>query len=230
LKPETSNLEPPTALFQKMLILSPKNHFVEMRFARILLIVSLIATAAIYMFPRTWELDLIAHLQATSTVFSIHFFQFITDFVDVISVGIPVLLLIISFLRQNKSLREKALLILFSVALAGALSNMLKRVVKEPRPYEVDARIAQRSGGGGYGFPSGHAADAVAAATAFTLLWPEWSIIAAFYCWALIILFSRIYLGVHDPGDIMAGMFLGILSCLTVFKIRDSLNRREAAR
>jgi len=213
-----------------MLILSPKNHFVEMRFARILLIVSLIATAAIYMFPRTWELDLIAHLQATSTVFSIHFFQFITDFVDVISVGIPVLLLIISFLRQNKSLREKALLILFSVALAGALSNTLKRVVKEPRPYEVDARIAQRSGGGGYGFPSGHAADAVAAATAFTLLWPEWSIIAAFYCWALIILFSRIYLGVHDPGDIMAGMFLGILSCLTVFKIRDSLNRREAAR
>jgi membrane-associated phospholipid phosphatase len=43
-------------------------------------------------------------------------------------------------------------------------------------------------------------------------------------------MFSRIYLGVHDPGDIMAGMFLGILSCLTVFKIRDSLNRRKATK
>jgi undecaprenyl-diphosphatase len=199
-----------------------------MRFVRILLFFSLIATAVIYMYPRTWELDLIANLQATSTGFSVLFFQTITDYVDVISVGIPVVLLITGLIRQNKSLREKALLILFSVALAGALSNSLKRVVKEPRPYEVDTRIAQRSGGGGYGFPSGHAADAVAAATAFSLLWPELFIITPFYCWALIIMFSRIYLGVHDPGDVLAGMFLGILSALAVLKIRDSLNQSRA--
>src|SRR5882762_7806329 len=168
-----------------------------MKFIRILLFFSLIATAVIYTYPRTWELDLIASLQASSTGPSVAFFQFITDYVDVISVGIPVLLLIIGLARQNKSLREKALLILFSVGLAGALSNSLKRVVREPRPYEVDTRIAQWSGGGGYGFPSGHAADAVAAAAAFSLLWSELSIIIAFCLWAGIIMFSRIYLGVH---------------------------------
>ena len=199
-----------------------------MRFVRLLLLFSLIATAVIYRYPRTWELDLIANLQATRTGFSIHFFQFITDYVDLISVGIPVVLLIVGFARQNKSLREKALLILFSVALAGALSNTLKRLVKEPRPYEVDTRIAQWSGGGGYGFPSGHAADAVAAATAFSLLWPELPVVAAVCSWALIIMFSRIYLGVHDPGDVLAGMFLGILSFLVVIKIRDSLNQGRA--
>jgi len=199
-----------------------------MRLSRILLLFSLIATAVIYVFPRTWELDLIANLQEASTGLSIHFFQFITDYVDVISVGIPVVVLIIGLARQNKSLREKALLILFSVALAGALSNSLKRAVREPRPYEVDTRIAQWSGGGGYGFPSGHAADAVAAATAFSLMWPELAIIVAVCSWAGIIMFSRIYLGVHDPGDVMAGMFLGILSPLVVIKIRDSLNQRRA--
>ena len=199
-----------------------------MRIIRILLFLSLIATAVIYVYPRTWELDLIANLQAASTNLTIHLFQFITDYVDVISVGIPVVLLIIGFARQNKSLREKALLILLSVALAGALSNTLKRVVKEPRPYEVDTRIGQWSGGGGYGFPSGHAADAVAAATAFSLMWPELSIIVAVCSWAGIIMFSRIYLGVHDPGDVMAGMFLGILSSLVVIKIRDSINRGRA--
>lgn len=199
-----------------------------MRFIRILLFISLIATVVIYVYPRTWELDLIANLQAASNGLSIHFFQFITDYVDVISVGIPIVLLIIGFTRQDKSLREKALLILLSVALAGALSNSLKRVVREPRPYEVDARIAQWSGGGGYGFPSGHAADAVAAATAFSLMWPQLSIIVAVCSWAGIIMFSRIYLGVHDPGDVMAGMFLGILSALVVIKIRDSLNQSRA--
>jgi undecaprenyl-diphosphatase len=199
-----------------------------MRFVRILLFFSLIATVVIYLFPRTWELDLIANLQAASTRLSVHFFQFITDYVDVISVGIPVVLLLIGLARQNKSLREKALLILFSVALAGVLSNSIKRVVREPRPYEVDTRIAQWSGGGGYGFPSGHTADAVAAATAFSLLWPELTVIIAVCSWAGIIMFSRIYLGVHDPGDVMAGMFLGILSSLVVIKIRDSLNQRRA--
>ena len=198
-----------------------------MRIIRILLLFSLIATAVIYAFPRAWELDLIANLQKASTSLSVHFFQFITDYVDVISVGIPVVLLIIGLARQNKSLREKALLILFSVALAGVLSNSLKRVVREPRPYEVDTRIAQWSGGGGYGFPSGHAADAVAAATAFSLMWPELAIIVAVCSWAGIIMFSRIYLGVHDPGDVMAGMFLGILSSLVVIRIRDSLNQRR---
>ena len=206
----------------------PHDLLAKMRITRILLFFSLIATAVIYLYPRTWELDLIANLQAASTSLSVHFLQFITDYVDVISVGIPVVLLIIGLARQNKPLREKALLVLFAVALAGALSNGLKRVVKEPRPYEVDTRIAQWSGGGGYGFPSGHAADAVAAATAFSLLWPELSIIVAVCSWAGIIMFSRIYLGVHDPGDVMAGMFLGMLSCMVVFKIRDSLNQSRA--
>ena len=199
-----------------------------MRIARILLVFSLIATAVIYLFPRTWELDLIANLQGASTNLSIRSFQFITDYVDVISLGIPVVVLIIGLARQNKSLREKAFLILFSVALAGALSNGLKRVIREPRPYEVDTRIAQWSGGGGYGFPSGHAADAVAAATAISLMWPELSIIVGVCSWAGIIMFSRIYLGVHDPGDVLAGMFLGILSSLVVIKIRNLLHQRRA--
>jgi len=197
----------------------------KMRIIRLLLLLSFITTVVIHLYPRTWELNLIAWFQANSSTFSIGFFQFITDYVDVISVGIPVILLIVAFVKRNKSLREKAFFILLSVALAGLLSNSVKRVVREPRPYEVDSRIHQWSGGGGYGFPSGHASDAVAAAAAFSLLWPEWSIAIPFFCWAFVIMFSRIYLGVHDPGDVMAGMFIGILSSLFVFKIRAYLQQ-----
>ena len=201
-----------------------------MRLIWILLFSSLIATLVIAVYPRTWELDLIANLQAGSNNFTVGTLQLVTDYVDVVSVGVPVVLLVMGFVKRNRSLREKALLVLFAVALAGILSNSVKRVVREPRPYEIDKRISQWSGGGGYGFPSGHTADAVAAAVAFSLLWPELATIAAFSCWALIIMFSRIYLGVHDPGDVIAGMFLGILSAIIVIKTNDSLNQRRATK
>jgi membrane-associated phospholipid phosphatase len=192
-----------------------------MRFIKILLFISLLGTLVIYLFPRTWELDQIARLQENRTVLSVRFFQFISDSKSFITVGIPVLLIIISFVRPNKLLREKAFLVLFSLAVAGILSVAVKKIVREPRPYEVDSRITQLSGGGGYGFPSGHALEAVAAATAFSILWPELYIIVASVCWVLLTMISRIYLGVHDTGDVIGGMFLGILSFLIVMKIRD---------
>lgn len=198
-----------------------------MRVIQILLGLSLVATAVIYSLPRTWELDLIAGLQASSTTGLVHFLQFISDSISYVSIGIPVLILVTGFVTPQKTLRKKALLVLFSIALAGMLSYSLKKLVREPRPYEVDIRISQWSGGGGYGFPSGHTVEAVAAATAFFLLWPEWPVFAAAFAWALLIMFSRVYLGVHDPGDVSAGMFLGILSALIVLKAGDSIKRRK---
>ena len=196
-----------------------------MRLIRILLFVSLLCTIVIYLFPRTWELDLIARLQGSQTCLSIIFFQFISDSKSFITVGIPVVLIIVSFARPNKLLREKAFLVLFTLAVGGTLSVAVKKVVREPRPYEVDSRITQLSGGGGYGFPSGHTLEAVAAATSFSILWPELSIITTSICWVLLTMASRIYLGVHDLGDVMGGMFLGILSFLIVMKIRDYVLR-----
>ncbi len=199
-----------------------------MRFLKILLLLSLISTIVIYLNSRTWELDLIAGLQENGNSFSVHFFQFVTDSNSYVNVGIPVVLLIIGLIRHDKLLREKALLVLFSLALGGILSYGIKKTVREPRPYEVDRRITQLSDGGGYGFPSGHTLEATAAAACFSILWPELPIVAASICWVLLIMASRIYLGVHDPGDVMGGLFLGILSCLVVLKTGDSLRHARA--
>ena len=192
-----------------------------MRWIKILLFFSLLCTITIYLFPRTWELDLIASLQENRSSLSVRFFQFVSDSKSYITIGVPVILIVVSFTRPNKLLREKALIVLFSLAVAGILSVGVKKIVREPRPYEVDGRIAQLSSGGGYGFPSGHTLEAVAAATAFSFFWPELAIITACICWVLLTMTSRIYLGVHDPGDVMGGAFLGMLSFLMVLKIRD---------
>ena len=201
-----------------------------MKVIKFLLFFSLLCTIIIYLFPRTWELDLIAGLQENKTCFTIYFFQFISDSKSFITVGLPVALLTIGIIKHDPSLREKAFLVLFSLALAGILSTGVKRIVREPRPYEVDSRITQLSVGGGYGFPSGHTLEAVAAATTVSVLWPELWIIATSVVWVVLIGMSRIYLGVHDPGDAVGGLFLGLLSTFLVIKLRDYVlrSRRQA--
>jgi undecaprenyl-diphosphatase len=57
-------------------------------------------------------------------------------------------------------------------------------------------------------FPSGHAATSFAAATVLTFARPGWA--PAFYLLALAIGFSRVYVGVHYPLDVVGGAVLGI--------------------
>jgi undecaprenyl-diphosphatase len=57
-------------------------------------------------------------------------------------------------------------------------------------------------------FPSGHAATGFAAATVLTFARPRWA--PAFYLLATAIAFSRVYVGVHYPLDVVAGALLGV--------------------
>ena len=84
-----------------------------------------------------------------------------------------------------------------------------------PRPYWLDASL-HRVDTGGYGLPSGHAQDAVAAwfylASQVRRRW-AWIAAAAL---VLLISLSRLYLGVHFPHDVLVGWLLGGL-CLGAF-------------
>ena len=67
--------------------------------------------------------------------------------------------------------------------------------------------------GGKYGFASSHAANTFGAATFFFLLFrhsKKW--IWVLFVWAALMTYSRIYLGVHYPGDILVGGIIGVLS------------------
>ncbi len=63
-------------------------------------------------------------------------------------------------------------------------------------------------------FPSGHATTSFAAAMVLTFAWPRWA--PAFFLLALAIGFSRVYVGVHYPLDVVGGAALGILVALAL--------------
>jgi undecaprenyl-diphosphatase len=71
--------------------------------------------------------------------------------------------------------------------------------------------------GGQFGFISSHAANTFAVATFFSLLLRNRWAILLLLSWASIVSYSRIYLGVHFPGDIAGGLLWGVFAGFVIF-------------
>jgi undecaprenyl-diphosphatase len=177
---------------------------------------------------KTTEQMFIRELQLRQTPASVRFLQLVSDSISYFSLGIPALAIAAGLIRKKKVWVRHALIILLGIALGGSISAVIKRTVKEPRPYEVDPQIAQLSVGGSNSFPSGHTVEATAAAVGFSVLLfrtPLSVILSA--VWALSIMFSRIVLGVHNVTDILAGAALGCMGLLIVYRLFELRPLRE---
>jgi undecaprenyl-diphosphatase len=112
-------------------------------------------------------------------------------------------------------------LVALAVLVADGVTGLVKLAVGENRPNEPGPLITiphSRS------FPSGHTATAFAAATMLTLLFPRGA--PAFYVLASAIAYSRLYLGVHFPLDVVGGIVIGVATALLLL----AASRRRSSR
>ncbi|WP_337040809.1 phosphatase PAP2 family protein [Emticicia sp. 17c] len=115
--------------------------------------------------------------------------------------------------------------VLVSVGLADRItSGLMKPYFQRFRPCHDPAieNLVHVVGGcgGQYGFASSHAANSFALAMAFALIANKDSNLKYFlFLWAILVSYSRIYVGVHYPTDLLTGAVVGILITLLVYFI-----------
>ncbi len=123
-----------------------------------------------------------------------------------------------------KKTRKTGACVLAALLVNFALVNLtIKPLVGRLRPFELRESIKLiLPPPHDYSFPSGHASASFAASVSVLAHSRKWGIVAVFI--ACIITFSRLYLYVHFPTDIIGGIFFGLLSsfiaCRVINRIR----------
>ena len=143
--------------------------------------------------------------------------------------SLVVLLLIWFFWKKDY---VKLRYFLFTALTVGALDLLAARWLKPSfarlRPCKLDdfARVVDGCAGS-LSFPSNHATNAMAVALIFTYQTGNklWGIGAIFL--AFLVGFSRVYLGVHYPSDVLAGFVLGALGAWSALLIRKKYRKRK---
>lgn len=114
--------------------------------------------------------------------------------------------------------------ILFKAAISMSISALLvrtiKNIIKRKRPYDSLKDIrALKVGVDTFSFPSGHTTTAFTFAVSISLMLLNPMTTVFLVTLAFLIAFSRLYLGVHYPSDILVGMILGSSISLFVYFI-----------
>lgn len=110
--------------------------------------------------------------------------------------------------------RKHALRVLVVAGIAVAGADVLAYRVIKPwaarlRPARAGAAVELRSPSGGtYGFPSNHAANTGSAAAVLSVAYPAAA--PVFAAVAVLMAYSRVYCGVHYPGDVLGGLLIGV--------------------
>jgi undecaprenyl-diphosphatase len=140
-----------------------------------------------------------------------------------------------------KDYKKQSWVVLVALVILITLSDQIPSSVMKPyferlRPsrdpgLEGMVHVVNDYRGGLYGFASSHAANTFGtAAFLFLLMRKRRPAIGFVFLWAAFVSYTRIYLGVHYPGDILAGAIVGIVCAIVIYAItRSVLNRQNNA-
>jgi undecaprenyl-diphosphatase len=147
-------------------------------------------------------------------------------------IWIPFYLLIIYFIVKTYKRNSVYILILIglSIAVSDQFSGIIKHLVERPRPTHdpVLGNLVHNvyNRGGAFGFFSAHAANTFTLAIISARLFKNQIFTIMIFLWAILVSYTRIYTGLHYPGDILTGWIWGILAGWAFYQLMVIVQRR----
>lgn len=176
---------------------------------------------------KPFDLKIISYIQSLENEYLTVFYKMITIIADTYQSAI-ITILLVTFLYFKKHYRE-ALFLAITMTTCGLAMPLLKNIFSRERPNFY--RLIEISG---YSFPSGHTTSATTMyLTLAIILLSIMKKLNKYFVFSIAILgiviigSSRIYLGVHYPTDVMAGICLGISIVSTVYCLYYSNSSEE---
>ena len=133
-----------------------------------------------------------------------------------------------------KRYQSKSILILLFLALSIVISDQFSVFIKdtvqrfrpshEPAIQELVHTVIKK--GGLYGYFSSHATNTFAVAMLLARVFCNFRFTILIFCWAIFVSYTRIYLGLHYPGDIISGAIVGCLIGWGLFVLNQLIEKR----
>ena len=177
---------------------------------------------------QNFDIQLLQSINSNGSATGDRVFKFISNSATPVGTAVPVGMFAVALAMHDKQLLRKTYVSLVSLALFESITFGVKHLAKRPRPYQTyPDLILKKSDGGSFSFPSGHTSFIFGTATSLSLAFPKWYVIAPSFVIAGAVGYSRMYLGVHYPSDVLGGMVVGIGCSLLVFEADKWINKKN---
>jgi len=161
------------------------------------------------LFSQNLDIRILRSINSPEVLPADKFFQFISNSESYLVVLIPAAMGTTALIKHDDKLLRNAIVVIGATVVNSGITVALKYTINRERPFGTYPDIKQKSRAGSPSFPSGHTSSAFALATSLSLSYPKWYIIVPSFTWAGTVGYSRMYLGVHYPSDVLAGAIIG---------------------
>jgi len=187
----------------------------------------LILILPVHLSGQNADINLLHSINSSSAPFLDHSFQFVNSTAYPVSFAVPIGAIAIGLIGKDKDTKINGCETAISLIIASGVTYSLKYSVNRTRPFVTYPFIERKTAAGSSSFPSGHTTTAFAAATSLILNYPKWYVIVPSYLWAGSVAYSRMYLGVHYPTDVLGGILIGAGSSLLVHEVKKKLEKKR---
>lgn len=161
---------------------------------------------------KSLDLNLIHQIRLPQTAWKSMLLTWYTTFFNTLPMTVIVIIGSVIFALERRT--AAALFFILVPGIGSLINHFIKNMVARPRP-----TIDQLMHYGGYSFPSGHAIGAALILGAVIVLvqyyvivrWQRWLTNTILLIMIILVGYSRVYVGVHYPSDVLAGFCLGYI-------------------